>query len=261
MPVRRLALTLTLAVLATAAAGCGGSDSSTTSVPPETPDPLPKLADHWKPFRSDGQGLAIGVARGWKHGAPCLGNRGEHRREKANSKRHEHGKQRGQSKPKGGHGKQAKNGNRQERGGQKGTRGAGAEVVVLCSPNLLTTVSVTVDRSTEALDVPVNQFATRAFQSLSDERYGGSLEGGQPRKFGGVYEGVAVSGKGRIPGSGFKQKVKLIVLRRESLANFTVVIAANASASAAQQRQAERMVRTLRDEPVENSAGNSAPLP
>ena len=238
-----------MALLATAT-GCGGSDSSTTSVPPETPDPLPKLADHWKPFRSDGQGLAVGVARGWKHGAPCLGNRGEHKHGEAKSKRHDQAKQ----KPRNGKQK-PRNGKQQQRGENGRTKGAGDEVVVLCSPNLLTTVSVTADRSTEALDVPVKQFATRAFQSLSDERYGGSLEGGTPRKFGGLYDGVEVSGKGKIPGSGFKQKVELIVLRRESLANFTVVIAANTSASAAQQRQAERMVRTLRDEPVKNSAG------
>jgi hypothetical protein len=238
-----------VALFATAA-GCGGSDSSTTSVPPETPDPLPKLADHWRPFRSDGQGLAIGVAPGWKHGAPCFGNRGEHKHGGPKSERHDQAKQ----KPKDAKQKPS-NGKQQQRGEQKRAKGARAEVVVLCSPNLLTTVSVTVDRSTEALDVPVEQFATRAFQSLSDERYGGSLEGGRPRQFGGRYEGVSVSGEGKIPGSGFKQKVELIVLRRESLANFTVVIAANASASAAQQRQAERMVRTLRDEPVKNSAG------
>jgi hypothetical protein len=203
-------------------AGCG-STSQTTSVPVETADPLPKLPASWHPYRDNALGFAIGVASGWRHDSAC----------------------------------------KAAEGGQGGRhQSKQPTAVTFCAPDLLTTVSVAPDRGLQALEVPVDEFATRAFDALSKKRYGDSLRGGEPQPFGDLYDGAEVSGRGTIPRSGFEQEVAVIVLRREQLVNFTVVVASNARrAPKSEQLTAERMVRTLRDEPVEHGVGSSAPLP
>jgi hypothetical protein len=208
-------------------AACGGDSATTTTAPVETVDPLPKLPAHWHHLTSKAEGFGLGVAPRWRHGAPCLGNT-KHR----GKPRHKRGKPNG------------------------------LDVVVLCAPDLLATVSIAVDRSAAALGVPVEEFATRAFAGVDKSRYGGTLGVGKPHPFGHLYDAVAVAGKGKLRGSGFAQDVELIVLRRAGLANFTVVVASNAAhATGAERRQAERMVRTLRDEPADGSARSSAPKP
>jgi hypothetical protein len=139
-------------------------------------------------------------------------------------------------------------------GGHEAREATAANVLVLCSPDLLTTVSITADRGREALELPVAAFARRAFAALSERRYRGSLEAGHVRRPSGHYEAAAVTGRGEARGSRFRQRVTLIVLRRPGLVNYTAVIATNAErAPEREQHEAERMVRTVRDQPAAQS--------
>ncbi len=113
----------------------------------------------------------------------------------------------------------------------------------------LVAVSITADRTNDALDTPLEPFATRALVTLPG--FEDQLEPGETRRFEHRYQGVAVAGTGTAVKSGVRQRLKLIVLRRDSLVTFTVVIAANRSeAAGASEAIAERLVRTLRSRPV-----------
>jgi hypothetical protein len=113
----------------------------------------------------------------------------------------------------------------------------------------LVAVSITPDRTDEALAIPLEDFATRALIALPGfER---ELEPGPARRFRGRYEGVEVRAAGTAAETGVRQRVRLVVLRRDAIVTFTVVLAASTRPSArASNRLAERMLRTLRSRPV-----------
>ncbi len=67
------------------------------------------------------------------------------------------------------------------------------------------------------------------------------------RPFGRNYEAVEVRATATASATGVEQDISVIVLRREGVATFTAVIAANAKPSAEESRElAERVVETLR---------------
>jgi hypothetical protein len=119
----------------------------------------------------------------------------------------------------------------------------------------LVAVSITPDRTSEALEIPLKDFAARALAALPGfER---ELKPGPPRRFRGRYEGIEVRGTGTAAQSGVRERVRLIVLRRDAIVTLTVVLAASTRASArASDKLAERMLRTLRSRPI--GAPNSA---
>jgi hypothetical protein len=212
VPLRPIALSGALAALAAAILGCGGSTTtvvSTTTIR-ETPDSVPKLPKPWRAPRARGQGLAFGVPPEWVVGGPCLGD--------ANKK--------------------------------KGKTGKTAHAVVICSPNRLTTVSITADRSQKAMALTPEAFAQRTVQALDRRRYGGTLHTEAPQPYGHHYDAASIDGRGHLKGRNFPSKVKVVVLRRDGLVNITAVIATNAERAAGMQsRLAERIVRTIRDQP------------
>jgi hypothetical protein len=113
----------------------------------------------------------------------------------------------------------------------------------------LVAVSITPDRTAEALEIPLKDFATRALAALPGfER---ELEPGPARRFRGRYQGIEVRGTGTAAESGVRQRVRLVVLRRNAIVIFTIVIASSTRPSArASENLAERMVRTLRSRPI-----------
>jgi hypothetical protein len=120
---------------------------------------------------------------------------------------------------------------------------------VLCSPDRLVTLSVSADRSDEALELAPGAFAVRATERLGEERYPRGLEAGRPRPFGTHYNGVVLRAQGKAA-AGVEQDVSVVVLRRAGIANFTAVIAANAGKRTGPAvRLAERALRTLRSQP------------
>jgi hypothetical protein len=130
-----------------------------------------------------------------------------------------------------------------------------AERALLRSPDHLVAVTITPDRNPDALEIRLEDFATRALAALPG--YATPLEPGAPRRFGGTpLHAVQTSAKGTVKSSGVKQEATVIVLRRDALVNYTVAVAANASRAAARidRSVALRMVRTLRGQPVEVGA-------
>jgi hypothetical protein len=113
----------------------------------------------------------------------------------------------------------------------------------------LVAVSITPDRTDEALELPLNEFATRALLAL--EGFRGDLEPSDPSRYDHHYDGIRVRARATEAKTGIEQKLEVLVLRRPRLANFTVVIASNAERdSSPSRRVAQRMIETLRGRPV-----------
>jgi hypothetical protein len=118
------------------------------------------------------------------------------------------------------------------------------------SPDRLVAVSLSVDRTGEALAVPTPSFARKALGGLPG--FKGGLTPSPPRELRGTpLEAVEVSSVGVAESNGVRQRIAVVVLRRDRLVNFTAAVAANAAATPANELAlAPRMVRTLRDYPV-----------
>jgi hypothetical protein len=122
-------------------------------------------------------------------------------------------------------------------------------VTILCSPDKLVTLSVAADRTDEALELEPGEFAVRTMVGLA-EGYD-RLEPGKPRPFKARYPGASVEGTGEAVGTGVRQDVTVVVVRREGAANFTAVIAANADKPTEPAvKLAEEALTTLRSQPV-----------
>ena len=109
----------------------------------------------------------------------------------------------------------------------------------------LVVLTISPDRSPDGLTVPVDEYAPRAARALPG--YRSPIEPSMARPFGCNYEAVEVRAEATAQATGVDQDLSVIVLRREGVATFTVVIAANAKPQAEESRElAERMVETLR---------------
>jgi hypothetical protein len=112
----------------------------------------------------------------------------------------------------------------------------------------LVAISISPDRTPAALDLDLDQFATRAVDALSGlER---RSRASAPRAYEHRYEAVRSTVEGKESDSGVRQRVSVTVLRRDHLATFTVVVAANADKRARpSERLAGEVVATLRSRP------------
>ena len=127
-------------------------------------------------------------------------------------------------------------------------RAAPGTATVLCSPDRLLTLSISADRTEEALEITPEEFATRTMAALS-ANYQTPLDPGKPRRFKGHYDGVEVKATGKAA-QGLREDVSVIVLRRDDVAVVTAVIASNAAKATGQHTKfAERALRTLRSQP------------
>jgi hypothetical protein len=126
---------------------------------------------------------------------------------------------------------------------------AAAGTTLLCSPDRLVTLNVSVDRTNEALEIPPPDAASRTAEAISAQSFGGRLESGEPKPVKGHYDGAVVSGEGK---SGkVDQEVEVYALQREGIAAITAVIAGNADKEAdANVKLAEEAVESLRTKPV-----------
>lgn len=127
--------------------------------------------------------------------------------------------------------------------------GGDVTVTILCSPDRLVTLSISADRTADALELGPEAFAARTMDGLGDSYDG--LEAGKPKRFSAHYPGAIVEGSGKAVGTGVPQDVSVVVLRRDHVANFTAVIAANASQPTGPAvALATQALKTLRSEPV-----------
>jgi hypothetical protein len=112
----------------------------------------------------------------------------------------------------------------------------------------LVAVSIVPDRGDEALEVPVEDFATRAAAALPG--FEQAVRPSRTHQFEHRYGGAQVRAEATAKQSGVEQTLRVIVLRRGGLATFTIVIASNSKPAAEPSEQlAGRVVETLRSRP------------
>jgi hypothetical protein len=120
--------------------------------------------------------------------------------------------------------------------------------LLISSPDRLVAVSVAAARAPAARALPLERFARSVLATLPGYRR--PLDPGHPGPFAGTpLDGVRVSATG-IAASGVPERVTLVALRRDRLASFTLVAAANRRAPAGEVGRALAIARTLRDHPA-----------
>jgi hypothetical protein len=131
------------------------------------------------------------------------------------------------------------------------SRTAGANAALIRSPDHLLAVTLVATRDPEALGIPLEQFATSALAGLPG--FETRLKPGKPRAFAGTpLDAIEAVANGTTKARGIKERATLLVLRRDSIVNYTVAVVENARRpySAKDRAVALRMVRTLRDQPI-----------
>ena len=120
---------------------------------------------------------------------------------------------------------------------------------LLCSPDRLVTLGISIDRTNEALAVTPEEAAPRTAEAISQRSFEGTLEVGEPRPVKGRYDGASVTAAGQA--SGGRSQLEVYTLRREGIAAITAVVGANSGKAAGEDmRLAEKAIRSLRTKPV-----------
>jgi hypothetical protein len=119
----------------------------------------------------------------------------------------------------------------------------------LLSPEHLAAVSVTVDRTNEVLDKPLDQLASATIAvGVPGLRH---VQPGEPKDFGGHYDAVLLKATGVGGDQNVKERLQLAVLRRPGIATFTVLAAENASDHPHfYDEQIKKIMRSLRSRPI-----------
>jgi hypothetical protein len=140
------------------------------------------------------------------------------------------------------------------RGWKVDDRGKGS---LVRSFDRLVALSIVPDRSPEAFEVPVDQYANRAAEALAGFRDGLRVKG--KARYEHRYDGAEVLATGTARG-GVDQRVSVIVLRRDDLVTFTVVLAKNAEEAAGpSKRLADRVIETIRSRPPRGGGPDGKP--
>jgi hypothetical protein len=127
--------------------------------------------------------------------------------------------------------------------------------VLIRSPDHLVAVTLAVDRNGNALELPAARFATRSLSALPGFR--ATLRPSAPRPLRGTpLKAVQVTAAGTTKKGKITERATIVVLRRDAIVNYTVAVLENAESpvAAADRAYALKMVRTLRDQPVQTGA-------
>lgn len=123
-------------------------------------------------------------------------------------------------------------------------------VSLLRSPDRLVAMTVSADRTTEALQIELERYATDALAGLQGFQ---GLEPSEPRQVRSPYEAIAVDAIGRNE-RGIRQLLTFVVVRREGIAAYPILIARNADAGADHRRhEFNAIVASLRGQPIDTS--------
>ena len=131
--------------------------------------------------------------------------------------------------------------------------------VLIRSPDHLVAVTLTADRNSDALALSPGRFASRALTALPGFR--SRLAPGKVKSFKGTpLKAVQTSANGVTRHGHVPERATLIVLRRDQLVNYSVAVFANRkqNASKLDRAFAFRMVRTLRDQPVQGRSSRGS---
>ncbi len=128
------------------------------------------------------------------------------------------------------------------------------KAALIRSPDHLVAVTIVANRDREALEVPLEDFATDALAALPGFKT--QLKPSEPRPFTKTpLDAVWTSATGTTVGREIKERATLLVLRRQDVVNYTVAVVENASHGHSRKNRevALRMVGTLRDLPPKDA--------
>lgn len=126
---------------------------------------------------------------------------------------------------------------------------------VLSSPDSLALISITADRTSGALELPLRDFAYRTAEALGTPVAGAGrfrgLEIGRPAGFRHRYRAAAVRATGLPRNGKVRERVLVAVIRREPYAAYVVIVRANAEQPSpyADRSTVEQVLRSLRGRP------------
>jgi hypothetical protein len=131
------------------------------------------------------------------------------------------------------------------------SRTGSVKAALIRSPDHLVAVTLVAARDADALDVPLDEFATSALAALPG--FEKPLEPSTPRPFANTpFDAVKTVATGTTKARGLEERATLLVLRREGIVNYTVAIVENALREYSPRNRAValKMMHTLRDQPV-----------
>jgi hypothetical protein len=124
-------------------------------------------------------------------------------------------------------------------------RGTGS---LIRSYDRLVAVSISPDRTPDAQELGLDRFATRALIALPGVT--ADVQPSDPKRYDHHYDAVQSNYEAKDPKSGVNERASVIVIRRDHLVTFTVLIAANADPKSGPSEQlARKLVATLRSQP------------
>jgi hypothetical protein len=132
-------------------------------------------------------------------------------------------------------------------GWQPAARGV---ATLLTSPDRAVTVAVTADRTDEALAAPAEAVARGTILDLPGFT---ELKVFRAVPFHGRYPGAEADGNGLRTANGLRQRFRSLLLRRDGVAQFSVLISANGKSHSPFAEQADAIARSIRGRPVQVS--------
>jgi hypothetical protein len=132
----------------------------------------------------------------------------------------------------------------------------GGQGSVITSPDELITLTITADRTRGALELPLDEFATRTAEALGSDVVGKDrfrdlfVTAAAPFKAG--YEASAVRASGRSARTDVEELILVVVARREDIASYVIVSRENAEkkSDVASRDDVKEIIRSLRGRPV-----------
>lgn len=132
----------------------------------------------------------------------------------------------------------------------------GGQGSVITSPDELITLTITADRTRGALELPLDEFATRTAEALGSDVVGKDrfkdlfVTAAAPFKAG--YEASAVRASGKSARTGVEELILVVVARRPDLAAYVIVSRENAEekSDVASRDDVKGIIRSLRGRPV-----------
>jgi hypothetical protein len=121
---------------------------------------------------------------------------------------------------------------------------------LLRSPDKVVAISISADRTGEALDAPLESYAADTLKNLSGFK---GLKPTGVRPYKAQYPAAIATADGKLASSGVAQRLTLVVLRREGIAAYPLLATRNAGVSSPFVKQVDAVIHSLRGRPVEGS--------
>ena len=118
----------------------------------------------------------------------------------------------------------------------------------LTSPDKQVAIRVSADRTDEALELPLDRNATDTANGLAGFGDLQVIDGPAPYRH--RYEGVSVEAKGTLTATGVPELLEVIVLRRDQLSVFPILVEQRSGNHSVFAEQIDPIVRSLRGRPV-----------